>query len=124
MPRGVHEQHAIGAAHGMTKLTVEQARAIKIAWRDCPKEYLHGLVSLLAEKYHVSIGPIQKIVNDETWRHVTISDKVEQLDRKLLEEIQERRKKNALNRRSARHYLRGIKNESSDNRSLGCSSGE
>lgn len=119
MPKGQFpdELHARGEKHGRHKLTAEQARYIKIAWRDCPKAYMHGLIRTLAERFNVSIMPIQQICKGDTWREVEIDEAPQKFDKELLECIQERRARNKKAQRKGRTYHRGLKNVDSTNES-------
>ena len=109
MPKGIHDQHPKGAAHGLAKLDDAGVLYIRKAWRDAPRWALHGLVRILAEKFNVSILPVQRIVAGDGWRHLEVSEVQEPFDRELLEEIQERRRVNAAARRNGRVYTSGEK---------------
>jgi hypothetical protein len=106
MPKG---QHIIpgwlkGEAHGRAVLTTADVIEIRTAWRDLPKELVHGFVQFMADRHGVSIGPIQQILDKQTWKDVEIEETVQPLDKELLAELLQRRADNSAARRAARIY--------------------
>jgi hypothetical protein len=60
-----HMHRRLGTAHGMSKLTDDDVRAIR------QERAAGAILRVLSEKYDVSIPTIDRVVKRQTWGHIT-----------------------------------------------------